>query len=426
VNLPSAIDAGLSAGSSVAPGVSIPAVAVFTGGGDSHYAIPLVRSLAGLTTRIDVIGSDEFETDQLLNVPNVVLHNLHTANRRGDPLATKIRRLIATYIAIFKYAARTDAKVFHILWLNRVVLDRLLLVTYFKLLRKTLLFTAHNVDIEERDGRPSRIGRWTLRFMYHRMDHVFVHTRKMKVQLEQDFDVRSDDVTVIPFGLNTVIPASRLTRDAARKQLGIAVAERILLFFGNITPYKGVEYLVRALAILKRRGVSVRLIVAGRVKDRRSADYQAGLSKLVEELGVASSIIAKSEFIPDNEVGMYFNAADVCILPYTTVFQSGVLFLSYGFGCPVVVTDVGSVKDDIIEGRTGFLCRPKDPEHLADVIATFFSSHLCQDPTRTREDIRRFARENYSWDGIAAVTANVYAEVSRQQRSESSLARMLQ
>lgn len=425
MSLLSASETGGSARPSNAA-ASIPALTVFTGGGDWHYAIPLVCALSGPAMRIDVIGSREFETEQLLGASNVVLHNLHTANRPGDPLFAKIRRLIATYIGIFKYAARTDAKVFHILWLNRVILDRLVLVTYFKLLRRTLIFTAHNIDIEERDGRPSLTGRWTLRFMYRRMDHIFVHTKKMKLQLEREFDVPPASVTVIPFGLNTVIPEPRLTCEAASKQLGIAADERILLFFGNITPYKGLEYLVQALAVLRRRGVAARLIVAGRVKDRRTADYHAAVTKSIDELGIASSIITKSEFIPDQEVGMYFNAADVCVLPYTTVFQSGVLFLSYGFGCPVVATDVGSLRDDVIEGRTGFLCQPKDPKHLAEVLNTYFDSDICQDLPRTREDIRRFARARYSWDGIAAVTANVYSEVSRQQKGDSSLARTLQ
>jgi D-inositol-3-phosphate glycosyltransferase len=421
MSLLSAVDDGLSDGATVDTRVSVPAVAVFTGGGDSHYAIPLVCSLSRPGMRIDVIGSDEFDSAPLRGATNVVLHKLHTANRSGDRLGVKLRRLIATYIGIATYAARTDARIFHILWLNRVVVDRLLLVAYFKLLGKTLVFTAHNIDIGERDGRASLLGRCTLRFMYNCMDHIFVHTEKMKLQLEQDFHVPPGNVTVIPFGLNTVIPESQLSREAARKRLGIGPDERILLFFGNITPYKGVEYLVQALAILIRRGLAARLIVAGRVKDRHSADYHAAVEKLIDELAIASSIVAKSEFIPDDEVGVYFNAADVCVLPYTIVFQSGVLVLSYGFGCPVVATDVGSVRDDVIEGRTGFLCRPKDPAHLAESLARYFDSDLCRNPVRTREDIRRFARGKYSWEPIASVTMSVYSTISRHAREASSL-----
>jgi len=99
------------------------------------------------------------------------------------------------------------------------------------------------------------------------------------------------------------------------------------------------------------------------------------------------------------------------VLPYTKIFQSGVLFLAYGFGCPVVATDVGSVREDIIEGRTGFVCRPEDPRHLADVLVKYFNSRLFHDFEQTRADIRSFARAKYSWAGIAEVTQEVYRGV---------------
>jgi glycosyltransferase involved in cell wall biosynthesis len=399
-----------------APGrrAQIPAVSIFTGGGDSHYAIPLVCSLAPHATRIDVIGSDEYLTDVLLAHRNVLLHNVYTTNRPGTPILRKVWRLLATYVRLARYAARTNTRVFHILWLNRVVIDRVLVVTYFKLLRKKLLFTAHNVDIGERDGRRSRVGRWTLRFMYRWMDHVFVHTKKMKVQLVNEFGVDASRITVIPFGLNTVVPESTLTREEARRRLEIAADERIALFFGNIAPYKGVEFLLRALAILKQeRRCDLRVIVAGRVKERRSAEYYEKLSKLIDELDIGSSVIGRTEFIPDAEVEVYFKAADVCVLPYTNVFQSGVLCLSYGFGCPVVATDVGSVREDVIEGRTGFVCRQEDPGDLANALRRYFDSELFHESGKTRAYIRDFARQKYSWTTIADATSNVHERAAR-------------
>ena len=79
-------------------------------------------------------------------------------------------------------------------------------------------------------------------------------------------------MTVIPFGINDTIPRTGMTRAAARQQLGIGSSDRTLLFFGQIAPYKGLEYLVEAIAMLARRGEQVRLIIAGKVK-RGSEDY---------------------------------------------------------------------------------------------------------------------------------------------------------
>ena len=68
-----------------------------------------------------------------------------------------------------------------------------------------------------------------------------------------------------------------------------------------------------------------------------------------------------AEFIPDEETEIYFKAADVLVLPYRHIYQSGVLFLGYSFGLPVLAADVGSLKDEIVEGKTGFVFRPEDP-----------------------------------------------------------------
>jgi D-inositol-3-phosphate glycosyltransferase len=383
---------------------------IFTGGGDWHYAIPLVQSLAPRLRHVDVVGSDQYATADELRARNVTVHNVHGNNAPGASVGKKIRRTMLTYVRMIRHASRTKASIFHILWLSSFpMIDAVLLIPYFKFLGKRLVFTAHNVDAGERDGGSSLATRWTLRLIYRRMDHIFVHTQTMKRQLQQGFGVDAARVTVIPFGLNTVVPDSSLTRIQARERLGISPDEKIMLFFGNITPYKGLEYLLQALALIENRGsIRPRLVVAGRVKDRRSKPYYEELVALIKRLELEPHIIAHVEFIPDEEVEAYFKAADVCVLPYTKVFQTGVLFLAYRFGLPAVVTDVGAVREDLVEGRTGLVCRPHDSRDLADTLEEYFSSEMFQHLERTGRDIQRFARERYSWDGIARTTRGVY------------------
>ncbi|HXC35986.1 MAG TPA: glycosyltransferase, partial [Candidatus Acidoferrales bacterium] len=131
----------------------------------------------------------------------------------------------------------------------------------------------------------------------------------------------------------------------------------------------------------------------------------------IAQKGIDSQIIKRIEFIPDDETERYFKAADVLVLPYTHIFQSGVLFLGYSFGLPVIATDVGSLKDEIVEGRTGFVCRPKDPMALAKAIQSYFCSDLYKNLESRREDIKGYANERYSWCKVAAITTNVYAQV---------------
>ena len=81
--------------------------------------------------------------------------------------------------------------------------------------------------------------------------------------------------------------------------------------------------------------------------------------------GVGERIIRKIEYVPDEDTEIYFKAADVLILPYTHVFQSGVLFLAYSFGLPAIAADVGSLREEIIEGETGLVFKPRDSVDLA-------------------------------------------------------------
>ncbi len=87
-------------------------------------------------------------------------------------------------------------------------------------------------------------------------------------------------------------------------------------------------------------------------------------------------VLLRADFIPDDETEVYFKAADVLVLPYRHIYQSGVLFLGHSFGLPVLAADVGSLKDDIVEGKTGFVFRPEDPVDLAKTIERYFASDL--------------------------------------------------
>ena len=112
--------------------------------------------------------------------------------------------------------------------------------------------------------------------------------------------------------------------------------------------------------------------------------------------------------MPDEETEIYFKAADVLVLPYVHVFQSGVLFLGYNFGLPVIASDVGALREEIIEGQTGFVCEPRNTRALAAAIQRYFTSELYQTLESRRPAIQAFASEQYSWSKVASITVGVY------------------
>lgn len=163
-----------------------------------------------------------------------------------------------------------------------------------------------------------------------------------------------------------------ITKDVARKflneklKLGILENERIILFFGFIRKYKGLDILLRAMSEPAIKKSGIRLLVAGEY-------YEDGnqYKKLIDELEIADQLILKTDFIPDGEVRYYICAADAIIQPYRHSTQSGVTPLAYHFEKPMIVSNVGSFSEQILHEKTGLLTEP-EPHSLSEAILRFY------------------------------------------------------
>lgn len=386
-------------------------IGLLTGGQDPHYSFGLATALADAGVSMDFIGSDELDTPGLRASGLVRFLNLRGSQKRNASLVEKVRRVAVYYGRLLWYAATASPRVFHILWNNKIELfDRTLLMAYYRVLGRKIVMTAHNVNAGRRDGTDSLANRLSLRTQYRLCHHIFVHTNKMKQELIDEFGVSPARVTVIPYGLNNAVLDSSLTSAEAKQRFGIHPTERTILFFGQIGPYKGLDLLVTAFEALLENRQDYRLIVAG--KPKPGADqYWSEVSRRLQPHIQQGRVIADIRHIPDDETELYFKAADVLVLPYREIFQSGILFLGYSFGLPVIATDVGSLKDDVLEGRTGMVCRPDGPEDLAAAIARYFDSDLFRALDRTRLDIRAHLKAQHSWDVVASMTRDVYAQL---------------
>lgn len=382
-------------------------VALLTGGSDKPYALGLAGALAREGVGIEFVGSDELDCPELHALPGLRFYNLRGGQREDVGFIAKTLRIAKYYWRLLGFAATVRARLLHVLWNNKFeVLDRTLLMAYYRLLGKRIVLTAHNVNAAARDGNDTWLNRASLRLQYRLCHHVFVHTDDMKRELVTDFGALSDRVSVVPFGLNDTIPTTSVTPLEARRRLGLSAQDRTLLFFGRIAPYKGLEHLVAAVVILAKAGEVVKLVIGGRV-ERGSDDYWRGIQHTIVREGIAHQVIQAIGFIPDEEVEQYFKAADAVALPYLRIFQSGVPFLAFSFGVPVIATDVGSLRDDVVL-ETGVLCRPGDAADLARAISVFFQSRLFRGGDLQRTRIRQYAAERHSWTAVGQRTKEVY------------------
>jgi len=387
-------------------------VTLLTGGGDRPYVFGLATSLISEGAGLDIIGSDTLDFPELRGKRSVTFLNLRGSVESDVGLLRKVFRVGTYYARLLHYTSTSEPKIFHILWNNKIeIFDRTILMLYYKLLGKRIVRTAHNVNAGKRDSKDTYLNRLTLRIQYRLSDHIFVHTEKMKRELVEEFGVANSRVSVIPFGINNSVPTTGLTSEEAKEKLGLRADKKTILFFGRITPYKGLEYLVTAYQRFLPRREDYQMVIAGRPKDCER--YWSAIRESVREDVQQGNVIMNASFIPDEEIEVYFKAADVLVLPYRHIYQSGVLFLSYSFGLPVLAADVGSLKDEIVEGKTGFAFWPEDPADLANAIERFFGSDLYATLDHRRQEIRAYSAEKHSWGVVSKLTMNLYASLLR-------------
>ena len=226
-----------------------------------------------------------------------------------------------------------------------------------------VVFICHNVFPHER----SVVDRALVRLALTQGQFFIVQSEKDLHDLKRLLPVAQVRKTAHPI-YEALALAGTLTTEEAQRQLGLE--GNVLLFFGFVREYKGLEYLLKAMPKVMGR-LDAHLLIVGEFWDDKSSYL-----KLIEELGIAQAVTIVDRYIPNEELGLYFSAADVVVLPYVDATQSGVTKLAYGFEKPVITTSVGGIPEIVKNGETGLIVPPQDSEALGEAIVRYFEEDL--------------------------------------------------
>lgn len=248
--------------------------------------------------------------------------------------------------------------------------------------RKTrVVVQCHNIE----DKEPSFWKRQLANAIFRRADLLIVHSAQSVEEVRERFGERGVARTLKLFLPVLAIGREIRERNEAKRQFGLD-GRNVVLFFGQVRPFKGLDIAIRAWKFVKTDAV---LLIAGEVWFGEEETYR----RLVREEGVDSKVRFDLRFVPDAEVANHFGAADVVVAPYRYENQSGVAMNSFHFRRPVIATNVGGLPDIIEEGVNGMLVPAEDPEALARAIDHFFTE---ADRTRMEEGAGESAAK-YSW-----------------------------
>ena len=244
-----------------------------------------------------------------------------------------------------------------------------------------ILFVCHNVVAHESRFFDSILTRMVLK----NGDFFIVHSKadedNLRAMLPGSVIRRQFHPTYDAFN-------SPMTSETCREV--IDVNSPVILFFGFVREYKGLKYLIAAMPEILAKIPATLLIVGEFWKDK------AVYLKMIEDLRIGGHVKIVDAYVPNEDVGQYFNAADLVVQPYVSATGSGVVQMAFGFNKPVVVTAVGSLPEMVEDGKTGFVVPPGDSSVISDAVIRFYK----EDKAATFCENIQNQQYRFSWEHL--------------------------
>jgi len=319
--------------------------------------------------------------------------------RRGTTLpgpgrmAAKLAQHAPGMLGVSRRARREHADVVHFQWLAVQHADRFLLPR-----GRPVVLTAH--DVLPREPRTGQLA--AQKRLYHAVDAVVVHSENGRDRLVHECDVPDDKITVIPHGAFSHLAGLAAGSPPLPPELAGAAPDGapVVLFFGLLREYKGLDVLLEAWSLVRRAagpGAAGELWIAGMPRMDTTALHEAA--------DAAGNVRFAERFINDPEAAALLRRADVVVLPYREIEQSGVLFSAMGMGRPMILSAVGGFPEVAAEGAAA-LVPPGDPSALATTIARVLADPA--ERARLAAGARAAAAGRYSWGAAAEAHEQLY------------------
>jgi len=366
-------------------------------GGMDYYDFGLCAGLAA--AGVDVVLHTCDETSIPDHAGFVVRHTYHgifgktAAWRRGLSFVSGSLRAVIS--AVLERRKVIHLHLFHV---GALPFMNVLLV---RLMGRKLVITAHDVESFVSSLEVPFISRMAYRLAHRVIAHNYISSDELKARLH----VPDDKIAVIPHGNYLHALRPMLPVNIARAKLGIPAHAKVLLFFGQIKDVKGLDLLLNAIPLVLQRHPDAVLLIAGKPWKTDFAAYQAK----IDELEINHACITHIRFIPDEEVPLYYGAADLVVLPYLRIYQSGVVLMAMSYGKAVLVSDIPGMLEVVQDQETGFVFRSGDVDDLVQRICTIFANQPIMESVAKRG--LRLMEEKYDWAVIGKKTKDLYASL---------------
>lgn len=368
-------------------------VVLLSHGFQPEYECGFGNGVARNGIRVTMIGSDRTLVDRLdSSIEFLNLRGSQLPNRSGWQKAINI---LAYWLKYFFFLARNRDRTIHLIGLFTIpnLWVSLCEAWLTRLFAGSFVLTVHNLMPHDKHNR---LNAMLSRMIYRAAKCCVVHTSRMRDELVTKYGVSQDRTVVMEHGIDRIIPYDEMKRLQFRRRYGIDSFHKLVLFFGQIAPYKGLDTLLQACDLLKGCP-EIRFLIAGRCAD---PGYRSWLAERIEERQADGCIFWIDGYVPDEDVASIFMAADVLVMPYKHIDQSGVVFMALATGLPVVATDVGSLKEYVPPGS--LIVQPESPEVLAGALRNVGGRKMGSQGPHDGEAVR------FLWENTVKAILQVY------------------
>ena len=364
----------------------------------SDYSDCLCSALKDAGTDITLIVPANKRTNPSINFP---ILKWSPSKDKNIGKFNKTFRYLNYLFKVLKFIHQNRINVVHYQFFRRK--SETFFFYLLKLLKVKLVYTAHNVMPHENSRHDFKIQSLVI----NSSTAIIAHTNFIKIKLIETFNIEKDKIRVISHGnYDSQLPEKLMSKKQARNDLKITQDKDLILFFGAIKQYKGLDLLLDAFEIASQDNKNLKLVIAG------SLDSEQLKNKYVykiNQLKSKNNIIQNFTYIPTEKVANYFIAADIIALPYKNIYHSGIIHLAFSFGRPFIATDVGDFKEMSDAGKCGKI----SPENTA---ASFAETILDCFVNKTRLEAmgkycKKTSETKYSWNDIAIKTRDLYKDI---------------
>ena len=362
---------------------------------DYKYTYSLANALKACGNDVELVIDDKSDNSYC----QCVCHNQFLTSRKDIGKLRKVTNYFASYKFIVNKAIREKFDVVHVQWFQFSPVDYM----YLRKLKRhgiKLVVSVHDIlPFNEK-----KYDMYFHRKIYEICDHIIVQAETNIKRFKELFPEDSDKVVFIPHG-HFLDFAEVHDKNKSRKKLSIPENKTVLLFFGQIKKVKGVGVLLEAFGELCKTRTDIFLVVAGSVWKDDFAPYQEIIDQYnLDENNLKTDI----RFIPDDEVGYYYSACDIAVLPYLDVYQSGVIQLAYAYKKPTIATAIAPFMEIVEDGVSGYLCAPNDARSLVNAINRAVASPEKYDVLGKAGATK--ISEKYSWGEIGSKISELYIQ----------------